>query len=120
MSVLTEKECKKALEQLDEIVLYLDTNFHKNTAWKLSEAKQVLNQLSHAYFDNPPLRWEEIEEGMWIFDSKTKRMMKVYDISYSDKSFNVNGEWAGSDLYLEEFAFEDNRFYRQPVKNTIR
>lgn len=67
--------------------------------------------------DNPPLKFEEIKEKMWVWDNKTKRYMKVYDISYSEKAFNVNGEWYLDDLYLEEFEFEDGRFYLKEVKD---
>ena len=68
-------------------------------------------------FSNPPLKFEELKEGMWIWDDVTKRYMKVYDISYSEECFNVNGEWYLNDLYLEEFNFEENRFYRREVRN---
>lgn len=68
-------------------------------------------------FSNPPLKFEELKEGMWVWDDVTKRYMKVYDISYSEETFNVNGEWYLNDLYLEEFMFEQSRFYRREVRN---
>lgn len=65
---------------------------------------------------NPPLKFEELHEGMWVWDNQAKRYMKVYDISYSEETFNVNGEWYLNDLYLEEFKFEENRFYLKAVE----
>lgn len=80
--------------------------------------EDVLNygKLIEEYFDNPPLKFEELHEGMWLWDNKLERYIKVYDISYAEQSFNVNGEWYLNDLYLEEFDFEENRFYRKQVE----
>lgn len=135
MNVLTEKECKKALEQLEEIFLYLDTNFHKNTAWKLSEAKQVLNRLSHAYFDNPPIKAEEIEEMKKkpVWDNKEKQWYLILDV-YTPLKLNQNenknavvimmvnsngsARFVGLNCegVLEIEKFPTNQFYRRIVE----
>lgn len=80
------------------------------------ENKDVLEQLINKYFNNPPLKFEDLEPDMWVWDNVSKRYIKIFDISYSDKSFNVNGEWPLDEFYLEDFDFEDNRFYLKAVK----
>lgn len=117
--MLTKEECLNALDELsiqtDKEIVYQD---------EINGYVSILQQLINEHFNfkpftlrlNPPLKFEDLYEGMWIWDNQTKRYMKIYDISYSEESFNVNGEWCLNDLYLEEFKFEKNRFYRREVK----
>jgi hypothetical protein len=109
---LTKEECETSLYEL-KYYSNAYSNAHKSA---IKEDVGKLQQLINEHFDNPPLKFEELKEGMWVWDNVSKRYMKVYDISYSEETFNVNGEWYLNDLYLEEFKFEENRFYRREVK----
>ena len=66
--------------------------------------------------ENLPLKFEELEADMWIWDNHKKVYMKIHDISYSEKSFNVNGEFYLDSLHLAEFEFEEGRFFSKEVK----
>ena len=90
---------------------------------KLLQERDEAIELGRQYFETyqntiklyKPLKFEELKKDMWVWDNVLKRYMKVYDISYSEETFNVNGEWYLDDLHLEEFEFEENRFYRYEV-----
>lgn len=63
--------------------------------------------------NNPPLKFEELKEGVWIWDIKRKQWMQVYSGSYV-----MHGEkWL--DVYtvgydeVEDIKYEDDRFYRK-------
>ena len=63
--------------------------------------------------NNPPLEWEELKEGMWIWDNKDKAYMKIESVSDKD--------WVW--LYIDsserehiDELYEPNRFYRKEVQ----
>lgn len=72
----------------------------------------ILEQLINEHFDNPPLKFEELKEGMWVWDNKYKSYLKVIGFY----GFNIHvksgiGDYE-HDYYIE---FEENRFYRREV-----
>lgn len=81
-----------------------------------------LIRLINDHFDsipyNPPLEFEELEVGEWIWDNKEKIYVEIYDINVEIKRFN---EWADLDDYGEcvdygYLEFEEGRYYRYEVK----
>lgn len=60
--------------------------------------------------DNPPLKFEELEKGMWVWDNKYKEYCFIDFIAgkYPHRSYINNCQSDG--------AFEENRFYRYQVK----
>lgn len=64
--------------------------------------------------DNPPLSFDELEKGMWVWDDKNKLYVQVDNdfnegngfiiIRYHEDSYNSN---------CERVQFEENRFYRR-------
>lgn len=95
---------------------YFETKESLNYAIKMYEDLLSKYAILFNLLNNKPLKFNELEVGMWVWDNVSKRYMKIYDISYSEECFNVNGEWYLDDLYLEEFDFQENRFYRREVK----
>ena len=120
---LTKEGCINALRYLG------DYNGEEYNCHKFANAMEDLYQLIEEHFassetrvetrENQPLKFEELKPDMWVWDNVPKIYMKIYDISYSERCFNVNGEWYLNDLYLEEFDFEENRFYRREVKDEV-
>lgn len=61
--------------------------------------------------DNPPLKFEELKEGMWVWDNKMVLYIRIAKI-------------IGKTIYAEDFLYgfdcygryEENRFYRKKVK----
>lgn len=72
---------------------------------------QKLIELINEHFDNPPLKFEELEKGMWVWvkDKKMyKQVIKTYVREFDEiETVHVNGYYLG---------FEENRFYRYQVK----
>lgn len=75
---------------------------HKQLAEWLIELKQLK--------ENPPLKFEDLKEGMWVWDNKYKEYCYIYFIAgvYPHRKYIDNCESDG--------AFEENRFYLKEVK----
>lgn len=79
----------------------------------------VLEQLIREHFDNQPLKFEELKEGMWIWDNQLKWFFNVAvcDVKVqgyeSLKMFKV-GKYEGGSMLM---IYEPNRFYRKEVKH---
>lgn len=110
---LTKEECSKTLNELyifssNAKMYYADRDYHFH----------VLKQLIVEHFDNPPLKFEELHEGMWVWDNK----YKVYNKVRETYTFNGTAEVVAF-VYLNlitqwncSVKFEENRFYRKEVK----
>ena len=107
--MLTKEECEKALDSLYKVAdkLVLDHNIFIGSY-------DILNKLIHEHFSNPPLKFKELKEGMWIWDNKDKAYMKIESVSDKD--------WVW--LYIDsserehiDELYEPNRFYRKEVRN---
>ena len=100
--MLTKEECLKALGYLEKLEHEKDQCDEKST---------VLNQLIFEHFDNLPLKFDELKEGMWVWDNKMVLYIRIAKI-------------IGKTIYVEDFLYgfdcygryEKNRFYRKQVK----
>lgn len=109
---MNKEECLKALEKIknDEYFITEDdegdlihiVNLYKNEL-------KTLRCLIEEHFDNPPLKFEELEVGMWVWDNKRKEWCVL--ASFWKDALNryyVSG--------LSDSPFEENRFHRKQVK----
>ena len=88
------KEKSKELQKID-----LD-NFKS----KLDKLLELINE----HFDNPPLKFEELKEGMWVWDVKNAEWVCI-DRPIANVSYCKN-------LSVLVIFFEENRFYRKQVQ----
>lgn len=68
--------------------------------------------------DNPPLKFEDLKEGMWVWDNKNKLYVQIEEdfdegngniiLRYYEDSYNSN---------CERTKFKENRFYRYEVQS---
>lgn len=98
---LSKEECVIALSAL---------YFSDGTDDRDDECYNVLMELINEHFDNPPLSFEEMKEGDWIWDNFHKVYTYVFavDIAYESDEIIVT-----EDDYV---PFEPNRFYRKQVE----
>ena len=115
MNLLTKEECEKALEHFEKC--YWDQDNSYGAMNGVRKDLDILNKLIHEHFSNPPLKFEEIKKGMWVWING-KHREKVYGIGY-DKVWNCNLVYIcehGTDYYGETYPYEPNRFYRKEVQ----
>ena len=109
--MLTKEECEQALEHFEKC--YWDQDNSYGAMNGVRKDLDILNKLIHEHFSNPPLEWEELKEGMWIWDNKDKAYMKIESVCDKD--------WVW--LYIDsserehiDELYEPNRFYRKEVE----
>ena len=137
MNLLTKEECEKALDclsdddKMDELAqnFSMDDDYvsHANyeiaRKWCYDQLKQCIDE----HFSNPPLKWEELENGKPIWDNKNKEWLFVNNVL--SISSEVKGKdyrkfmkvgYKGRKIYFNveqgEIDFEPNRFYRKEVQ----
>lgn len=87
---------------------------------QLVEIESILSRVSTRENSNPPLKFEDLKPGMWIWDNKKKEYVKCSPnknalgercVWFWWSDFNPDGE------YEEDYLiFEENRFYLREVK----
>lgn len=112
---LIENECSEALTRLLRPyfakVSVQDVYHSINKGNSIEEDSNLLTLLIHEYFDNPPLKFEELKEKMWVWDNKMVLYIRIAKI-------------IGKTIYVEDFLYgfdcygryEKNRFYRKEVQ----
>lgn len=119
MMKLTKEECENAIFNMNFLGEYkdgrpalLETEYPKEYA--------IIKQLISECFDNPPLRFEELKKGMWVWDNRFKLYRYIYDLSFQVGTYIEAGKYIcfcpeTSCLQYHEL-FKENRFYRREVK----
>ena len=110
--MLTKEECEKAYNNLYDGSYDVGHDFQVDY--------DVIEKLINEHFDNPPLKFEELHDKMWVWDNNEKEYVKCSPnknllgercVWFWWSDFNPDGE------YEEDYLiFEENRFYRYEVK----
>lgn len=82
------------------------------------KAKEYCKNKIQELINNPPLKIEDLKEGMWVWDDKEKWYRKIV-ILFDPCQEHPKGSfksWADScETSLDFVEFEENRFYRREV-----
>ena len=114
--MLTKEECEKALKN---IALSYDAEYVNECNDEFCQAMKnyikILENLIEQHFDNPPLKFEELKEGMFVWDNKHHTYIKIDRIweSYNKTIYFYAIGWE----CCENTEYEPNRFYRKEVKD---
>lgn len=106
---LIREECEKALNGLR--ILEREENFKKWNQVAPQIKCDVIESLIHEHFDNQPLKFEELEEKMWVWYKPLKEWKKIYRINPFCECFRLI---EFNDGYLAQF--KENIFYRKQVE----
>lgn len=100
-----------ALTYLRDRVLVTD-NKQKE---KVNECIEILQELIDRYFNNPPLKLEEMR-AEWVWDNLMKRWYEIRSVRFETKELEIYTEQAGHMRWYETVNYEENRFYRKQVE----
>lgn len=122
--MLTEKECREALKDLYNSICELEEiKSGVETTCVFDDSLDCFKELIDQHFDNPPLKFEELKEGMWIWDNKYKYYFECNPRISTDmaecvwyESFWYNTGEGYDEFYEDYIEFEENRFYRKEVQ----
>lgn len=113
---LTKKNCMIAKNRMRGLA-YTSCNCREENINEVNNCDNYLEQLINEHFDNQPLKFEDLHEGMWIWDDKTKSYIYIFKpldwkpvkgIRYASHIITNSVEG----YYMD---FEENRFYRREV-----
>ena len=117
--MLTKEECREALKILST---QPDESFCNGSICGVSDcgycpkntASKLLKHLIDDHFSNPPLKFEELKEGMFVWDNKHHAYIKIDRIweSYNKAIYFYAIGWE----CCENTEYEPNRFYRKEVR----
>lgn len=124
--MITKEECLEAYEKLkyDHYLITEDDDgnlIHINNLYKneLNLFKHLINE----HFDNPPLKFEDLKVGMWVWDNEIKTYYQIkakyiisvggYKVLEIITSNFINEKWIYRTSHI---YFEENRFYRKQVE----
>lgn len=110
--MLTKEECEKALDHFEKC--YWDQDNSYGAMNGVRKDLDILNKLIHEHFYNPPLKFEELKEGMFVWDNKHHMYIKIDRIweSYNKTIYFYAIGWE----CCENTEYEPNRFYRKEVQ----
>jgi hypothetical protein len=119
--MLTKEKCEEALEHFEKCYWYQDCSYGAMS--RVRKDLDILNKLIHEHFSNPPLKFEELKEGMWVWDNKYKYYFQCNPRISTDmaecvwyESFWYNTGEEYDEFYEDYIEFEENRFYRKEVQ----
>ena len=117
--MLTKEECEKALDRVARFCSWFNP-YKCPERIKFKNELDILDKLIEEHFDNPPLKFEELKEGMFVWDDIDKEYRKVYGkgIYLGDEYLMKTGckvVFISEDEYFN-LIYEPNRFYRKEVQ----
>jgi len=80
-----------------------------------SKLEEEINDLKK----NPPLKYAELKEGLWVWDNKYKEWIQSYPgINCREEPCICYSSYGYLDEYDEEYiVFEEGRFFRKEIVN---
>ena len=110
--MLTKEKCEEALDHFEKC--YWDQDNSYGAMNGVRKDLDILNKLIHEHFSNPPLKWEELKEGIFVWDNKNHTYIKIDRIweSYNKAIYFYAIGWE----CCENTEYEPNRFYRKEVQ----
>ena len=113
--MLTKEECMKALDRVARFCSWFSP-YKCPKRIKFKNELDILDKLIEQHFDNPPLKYEELKAGMWVWNNYSKRWMLIdfirEDVLVADELQYDPKE----NEYDYEVQYEPNRFYRKEVQ----
>ena len=111
--MLTKEQCEKALDRVARFCSWFSP-YKCPERIKFKNELDILDKLIEQHFDNPPLKFEELKEGMFVWDNKHHTYIKIDRIweSYNKAIYFYAIGWE----CCENTEYEPNRFYRKEVQ----
>ena len=82
-----------------------------------SEDLVVMRHLIFEHFDNPPLKFEELKDGMWVWDNLFKSYLQIDGCDIENGLVFVEYYDFSCCEEIDCTFFKENRFFRREVEN---
>lgn len=114
-----KKECEDCIGVFTDIICSSCPNNEQCTVnCEVLRSENKLFQLIDEQFGNKPLKFEELKEGMWVWDNCWCEWFEISEVYQETKEFDILiHQNAINKKRYETIKFEENRFYRKEVKD---
>lgn len=110
--MLTKEQCNEALDHFEKCYWNQDNSYGAMNG--VRKDLDILNELINEHFSNTPLEFEELKEGMFVWDNKHNAYILIDRIW---ETYNKTIYFYAIGLECcEHTEFEPNRFYRKEVQ----
>lgn len=109
--LIMREKYEAALGEISDAIEEYCLVVNKEMYSKLEKAQDTIMQLIENHFDNPPLKFEELEEDKWYWHNKKKEWIKIIS-----KDLCVPSEYPIIETIHEYMNFEQNCLYRKQVE----
>lgn len=116
---LTKKNCMIAKNRMRGLA-YASCNCREENIDEVNNCDNYLEQLINEHFDNQPLKFEDLEEGMWVWDDKEKWYRKIvilFDPCQECPKGSFKSYADSCETNLDFVKFKENRLYRREVQD---
>lgn len=118
MHDLRKQECEKALEYIWDLSIE-EVDRELLPYKELHNSVKIIKELIEEHFSNPPLAWEEIEEGDFVWDKHFTviggQWLKVYEKRITEYGEKVVVCGACGCGVVQTRSYVEDRFYRKEV-----
>ncbi len=73
--------------------------------------------LNEECFNNPPLKFEELKENMWVYDKDFGDWLKIFLVKISDNDKKIIKAVPTGTNEIVVRNYKENRFYRKQVED---
>lgn len=113
---MNKEECEIAYDNLEVCKEVMRESIERNgeiinPVSSFDKAMVMFARLIDEHFDNPPLKFEELEENKWYWHNKKKERIKIIN-----KDLCVPSEYPIIETIHEYMNFEQNCLYRKQVE----
>lgn len=116
---LTREKYDLALHSLYECANNCDVAYVGSKNSKCNREFYILDELIEEHFDNPPLKFEELEEGMWVWDKDFNRFgewLKILIVKINDHDEKIIKAVCVGTNEIMIRSYKKDRFYRKQVE----
>lgn len=108
---MNREECLSAIRSIEQKTMETEDyeSIPQVTFCCVDSELKILEQLINEHFNNTPLKFEDLEPNMWIWDNEDKMYLQIVrPLSYQQIFVNY--------YYEDYLSFEDGRYYAREVK----
>lgn len=122
MKLTTKEECEKAYTDLEISLAVLKRAIEGNEelinpVGIFNRALVTFARLIHEHFYNPPLKFEELKENMWVWDNYWEEYFEISEVYSNTKEIDVLIHQ--NKINRKRYAtikYTPNHFYRKEVQ----
>lgn len=117
---MNKEEYLQALKEIGDWSLFDDSSKESGMCTVRDASREeyeLIVKLINEHFDNPPLSFDDLKEGMWVWDSVKQRCLKIKKTTADCLGQRIVTCYSINESIYYPLNFEDNRFFQVQIAN---